>query len=261
MSSDIFHTELAKAIESDTEYKSAADATAEANAKTGSLSSAMSCDITPNEAKHNNLGPTFTVDGSGTVEKIVSLINKGNKTGNWEAKVDSNWVTLSPGSDASITGETDKNSNTNLRVVYPISDTTLKPGESDSTTLTIKEDGKILCEQTYDVYRRWSKPAIADAFAMTESGSSEYLDMFPVFSSTINKYTINVEQDVQKIYLLSCPKKERHWRSEKTNMFVLLMFDTDFFSLFPLFLLFLPLLPLPSSEIKYENNIVMWHLL
>ena len=107
---------MAKAIESDTEYKSAADATAEANAKTGSLSSAMSCDITPNEAKHNNLGPTFTVDGSGTVEKIVSLINKGNKTGNWEAKVDSNWVTLSPGSDASITGETDKNSNTNVSV-------------------------------------------------------------------------------------------------------------------------------------------------
>ena len=195
MSSDIIHNELAKEIKMLVHEPV--------------FVSAMSCDITPNSKYiHNNIGPTFTVDGIGSVEKIVSLINKGNKTGNWEAKVDSNWVTLSPGSDASITGETDKNSNTNLRVVYPISDTTLKPGESDSTTLTIKEDGKILCEQTYDVYRRWSKPAIADAFAMTESGSSEYLDMFPVFSSTINKYTINVEQDdVQKIYLVSCPKK------------------------------------------------------
>ena len=208
MSSDTIHNELAKAIKSDTEYKSAADATAEANAKTDSLSSAMSCDITPNEAKHNNLGPTFTVDGSGTVEKIVTLMNKGNKTGNWKASVDSNWVTLSPGNDASITGKTDENSNTILRVVYPISDTTLKPGESDSTTLSIKEDGKILCAQTYDVYRRWSKPAIADAFAMTESGSSEYLDMFPAFgSSEKNEYTINVKQDVRKIYLVSCPKK------------------------------------------------------
>jgi hypothetical protein len=81
MSEDVIHTELVNAIKSDTEYTSAADAANAQMLAANSLRSVMKCDIQKDTDPHNNLGPKFTVDGDGVIEKLFSIVNIGNATG------------------------------------------------------------------------------------------------------------------------------------------------------------------------------------
>ena len=82
MDQDVIHLDLANAIKANTEYQSAADATAAANEAAGTLISDMSCDILQNKVPSpgqgwTNLGTTFTVDDTGNVEKLFTITNKG----------------------------------------------------------------------------------------------------------------------------------------------------------------------------------------
>ena len=129
--------------------------------------------------------------------------NEGNATGLWSASLDSEWATLS-----NVKGEIPINSNTNVRLVYSVSDTTLQRGTSHTTKLTVLNAGSVaassvLCTQSFQVYRRFLKPTMEAVSAMQTIGSTtEVLEMFPkLFDPTINSYTINVAQEVQKIYL------------------------------------------------------------
>ena len=204
MSDDVIHQELAQAIKPNSEYKSATQATEEANAETGTLIPVLSCTINPNLG---NLGPNFNVDEQGTYEKLFSIKNNGNATGTWTTSVDaSSWVTLSPGSGgSSINGETKQDSSSNVRLVYTFDDSILERGNTHRTNMKVKnsETGQIICAQDYVVTRRLAKPGIEAATATLEidGGANMELDMIPTFEPTVKSYTINVKQEVQTIYL------------------------------------------------------------
>ena len=229
MSEGEFHSEYIKAIKPDSDYKTAQEKGKEEDNTAWPLRAVMSCDINDGVGKNgvtgstwdNNLGPTFVVDGNEKVQRIITVNNNlGNASGTWQASVDSSWVTVryaAKPSGKSISSIVKMNSNAVIYLEYDVSDTNLKRGTQDKTTLKIVDtsDGSTICEQEYVAMRRWELPKMDTSniiWKNKNNGEEKVLEKTlcdqgsdpkycPDFNSKYTSYSIIAKKEDEAIHL------------------------------------------------------------